>query len=184
MLRLRFPGAALLLTLAAANPLLAQTPAPAPAAPPPAAPAPTTASAIAPSHLQAARALVVASGISGSFEGIYPEFRLRMRQSIGVTRPEIAKDLEASIDLLKPEADKRIDDMITAAARIFAAKLPEADLQEATAFFSSPVGKRFNQARAGAIDEIFNVLQPWSIQTTEALFNAVRAEMKKKGHNI
>lgn len=174
MLRLRFPGAALVLALAtAAVPVCAQTPAPAAARP-----------ALAASHLQAAREVVVVSGISGSFEGLYPEFRARMRQSLTATRPELKTDLETAIDSIKGVADKAVEDMVMSSARSFADKMSEAELKDVAVFFNSPVGKRFNSVRPLVIDEIFNLLQPWSLQTSDALFTALRAEMKKKGHDI
>lgn len=172
MLAPRMSALALALSLGLAAPAMAQTSAPA-----------VVQQNFAPSHLQAARDVVTGSGIGNSFEGIYPEFRQRMRQNV-TTRPDLQKDLEASIDALKGEAQKRIDEMVTAAARVFAAKMSEADLKEAAAFFNSPVGKRFNAARPEAINDIFNILQPWSIQTSDALYQALRVEMKKKGHDL
>lgn len=173
MLRLRFPGAALLLTLAAANPLFAQTAAPAVAQP-----------ALAASHLAAARDVVIGSGIAGSFEGIYPEFIARMTQSLGATRPDVLKDLDVALKSIKGEADKRIEDMIMSSARIFADMMTEADLKQVAVFYASDVGKKFNTARPAAIDRIFNILQPWSIKTSDELYTVLRAEMKKKGHDI
>jgi uncharacterized protein len=173
MLRLRFPGAALLLTLAAANPLMAQTAAPAAAQP-----------AFGEGHIKAARDLVLSSGIAASFQGLYPEFRERMRQSMNDRSAELKKDLEGALDSLKAEADKRVDDMVTSAARAFAKELSEADLKEVANFFNSPVGKRYTGTRATVIDNIYSLLQPWSVLTSESLFNSLRAEMKKKGHDI
>lgn len=173
MLRLRFPGAALILSLAGANPLLAQAPAPGAAQP-----------AFSASHIEVAREVVIGTGIASSFESIFPEFRQRMEQNVGVTRPDVLKDLREVIDALKPEAARRIEDMVLASARIFAGEMTEAELREIAAFYNTPVGKRFNAVRPVAIDKIFSILQPWSIQTSDALFTALRAEMKKKGHDI
>lgn len=173
MLRLRFPGAALLLTLAAANPLLAQAPAPAVAQP-----------VLPASHVSAARDVVIGTGIAASFESIFPEFRQRMEQSVGVTRPDLQKDLRDALEIIKPEAARRIEEMVLASARIFAGEMTEAELKEIAAFYNTPVGKRFNAVRPLAIDRIFGLLQPWSIQTSEALFAVLRTEMKKKGHDI
>lgn len=184
MLRLRIPGAALFLTLAAANPLVAQTmtqpfgqPAPTAVAPP--------APSFSPGHLQAARDVVIGSGIAASFASIVSEFGARMTQSLS-TRPEVLKELDGVLkgQALKDEADKRIEEMIMSSARIFAGSMNEADLKQVAAFFGSDVGKRFNAIRPDAIDKIFNVLQPWSLKTSGELFEVLRAEMKKKGHDL
>jgi uncharacterized protein len=135
-------------------------------------------------HIKAARELVVSSGISASFEGIYTEFKDRVRQSVGTTRPEIAKDLTEVLDGLKGEADKRRDEMIDASAAIFARRMSQADLTAISAFFNSEVGKRYNATRPLAINDIFTELQPWSIRTSDALFKIMSDEMRKRGHNL
>ncbi len=135
-------------------------------------------------HLKVARDVIVSSGISASFAGIYDEFKDRVRQSIGTTRPEIAKDLTEVLDGLKGEADKRRDEMIDSSARIFARRMSEADLTAISTFFNSEVGKRYNATRPLAINDIFTELQPWSIRTSDALFKIMSDEMRKRGHNL
>jgi hypothetical protein len=176
MIRHHLAGAAVGLALVFAAPALAQAPAATPA------PAPT--SAVTPAHLEAARDVVITSGISQSFESIYGEFRERVRQIVGTTRPEIQKDLNEVLDSLKPEADKKRDEITTVAAEIFARKMTEADLKEVAAFFKSPVGQRYNAFRPQAIDEIFTALQPWSLQTSNFLFDRFSQEMRKRGHQL
>ncbi len=180
MIRHHLAGAAVGLALVLAVPALAQAPAATPA--PALAPAP--ASTMTPAHLQAARDVVVTSGISQSFESIYGEFRERVRQIVGTTRPELQKDLNEVLDSLKPEADAKRDEITTVAAEIFARKMTEADLKEVAAFFKSPVGQRYNAFRPQAIDEIFTALQPWSLETSNFLFDRFSQEMRKRGHQL
>lgn len=177
MIRHHLAGVAVGLALVFAAPAQAQ----APATPAPAAPA---SAALTPSHLQAARDVVTASGIAQSFDSIYTEFRERVRQIVGTTRPEIQKDLNEVLDGLKAEADKKREEITGTAAEIFAKKMTEADLKEVAAFFKSPVGQRYNAFRPQAIEEIFVVLQPWSLQTSNFLFDRFSQEMRKRGHQL
>ncbi len=62
--------------------------------------------------------------------------------------------------------------------------MSEADLKEVAAFFRSTVGQRYNAMRPGAIDEIFALLQPWSVQTSNFLFDRFSEEMRKRGHKL
>lgn len=174
MFRHHLAGVAVGLALVFAVPAQAQAPA--------ATPAP--ASAVTPSHLQAGRDVVISSGIAQSFESIYGEFRDRVRQIVGTTRPEIQKDLNEVIDGLKPESNQKIAEMITAAGEVFAKKMTESDLKEVAAFFKSPVGLRYNAFRPQVIDEIFVVLQPWTLQTSNFLFDRFSQEMRKRGHQL
>jgi hypothetical protein len=149
--------------------------------------APAAAPAIAPlpptSHLLAARDVVIISGLSGTFANIYNDFIVNMRQNL-VTRPEVTKDLEATFTALKPEADKRVEDMVAAASVVFARGMTEAELKEVSAFFNSPVGRKYNQSRPQMINEVYQQLQPWTYRTSDFFYQFTRAEMKKRGHDI
>lgn len=173
MIRHHLAGAAVSLALLLAMPAQAQT------AAPPAAPAD-----IPQSYLEAGRDVVVLSGLADTFETIYLEFRERVTQTVGTTRPEVRKDMEQVIELLRPEAEKKRQEIIASSAYIFARRMSEADLREVAAFFKSPVGQRYNAMRPRAIDEIYALLQPWSMQTSNFLFDRFSEEMRKRGHQL
>lgn len=167
MFRRSFASAALALMLAVA-PAAAQT----------------TAPALEPSHLQAARDVMDLSGISQNFDEAFAEFQNNTRQLVAQTRPDLAKDTEAVLALLKPEADKRRDEIATASAEAFARRMNEADLKEVATFFRSPVGQRYSAFRTQAIEDIFNLMAPWAIQTSNVLFDRFAEEMRKRGHQL
>lgn len=148
-----------------------------------AAPAFAQAPAIAPTHLQAAREIMDITGVTSSIEGIYRQFEENTQQLL-TTRPEAVKDAKAVIEELRPEAQKRSDEMIRNAAEIFAKKLTEADLKEAATFFKSPVGQRYLKLRSDAMNEVFDLMQPWSVQTSNYLFDRFSQEMRKRGHQL
>jgi hypothetical protein len=174
MIRHHIAGAALGLAFVLAAPAFAQAPAQAPAS----ATAPTAA------HIAVAREVIELTGISQSFDSVYAEFGARTRQIVGVTRPELTKDMNEVIAALKPEADRKRDEMTLTASDIFARQMSEADLREVAAFFKSPVGQRYNAARPLAIDAIFSVLQTWSVQASNAMFQRFSEEMAKRGHKM
>jgi len=169
MFRHQLVGAAIALALVCAMPARAQTPPPAD---------------IPQSHLVAARDVIVSSGFADSFDSIYVEFKVRVAQMVTSTRPELQKDTDEVIASLKPESDRKRDELVASSAFIFAKHMPEADLKEIAAFFNSPVGKRYNAARPKAFDEVFALLQPWSVNTSNFLFDRFSEEMKKRGHQL
>lgn len=140
--------------------------------------------ALTPGHLQAAREVVDLTGVTGSLNSIYAEFKDRTRQIVGITRPEMAKDMNEVIDSLKPEADKKHDEINTAAVEIFARRMTEADLKEVATFFKSPVGQRYNAARPQALEELYNKVETWSVETSNFLFDRFTQEMRKRGHQM
>lgn len=51
------------------------------------------------------------TGITQTFEQIFTEFRDNTRQLVTTTRPEMLKDMDEVLAVLKPEADKRREDI-------------------------------------------------------------------------
>jgi len=137
-----------------------------------------------PSHLAAARALVVSSGMSRSFDAIIPQFTNQIVQSLTQTRPEIARDLTAVLTQLKPEFEKEVDEMIDIAAQIYVKQMSEPDLKAAVAFFDSPAGKKYVETQPAFLTEAVTAMQGWQGKVSTDMMSRVRAEMKKRGHEI
>lgn len=179
MFRHRLAAASLVAaSLAAVTPALAQTAAPAPA------PAPAQAQAVTPAQAQAAREVLELTGIGQTFDSIFVEFRDNTRQLVTTTRPEMLKDMDEVVNLLKPEADKRREDLMLAASEVFARRFTEADLKEIAVFFRSPVGQRYQSLRNSALEDVFRLLTPWSLQTSNLLFDRFAQEMRKRGYQL
>lgn len=156
----------------------AQKPAPAPAPAAPAAPV------IKPSHLAAARALVLASGMSRSFTVVVPQFMEQIGESLAQTRPELAQDLRTVLGNLQPEFERLPDEMIGLSAQIFAQRMSEADINAAVAFFTSAAGKDYVAAQPAVLSDIVAAMQGWQGKISTQMMSRVREEMKKKGHDV
>jgi uncharacterized protein len=137
-----------------------------------------------PSHLAAARALVVACGISRSFSNIIPEFMDQIGSSLTQTRPELVRDLNAVLTGLKPEFDRQADEMVDIAAQIYVKQMSEQDLKAAVAFFESPAGKKYVESQPAVLAEVVTAMQGWQGKISTDMMTRVRAEMKKKGHEL
>jgi hypothetical protein len=137
-----------------------------------------------PSHLAAARALVIACGISRSFGIIIPQFMDQIGSSLIQTRPEIAQDLNAVLTGLKPEFDRQADEMVDIAAQIYVKQMSEQDLKAAVAFFESTAGKKYVETQPAFLTEVVTAMQGWQGKISTDMMTRVRAEMKKKGHEL
>ncbi|MGH6838815.1 MAG: DUF2059 domain-containing protein [Methylocella sp.] len=137
-----------------------------------------------PSHLAAARALVVACGMSRSFSIIIPQFMDQIGSSLTQTRPELRHDLNDVLNGLKPEFDKQADEMVGIAAQIYVKQMSEQDLKAAVAFFESPAGKKYVETQPAFLTEVVTAMQGWQGKISTDMMTRVRAEMKKKGHEI
>lgn len=156
-------------------PALAQTKAATPATP--------AAQTFTPNHLALAREVMLSSGIARSFDSIIPSFADQIRKQ-AVTRPELQKDLDEVLKQLQPEMELQKQRMINIAARTYAAKLSEAELQDIANFFRSPAGKRYVETQPALLDEMVHEMQGWTEEVSEYIMVRVRAEMGKRGFNL
>lgn len=136
-----------------------------------------------PSHLAAAREVMILAGASTSIDRILPILLNDIRR-VAVTRPELAKDLNEVLQSMQPELERQKEQGYAIAARAYAAQLSEADLKEAAVFFRSPVGKKYVQALPTITENLVNDVTTWSQLAAEYLMTRVRAEMHKRGHDL
>ena len=147
---------------------------------PPAARAPQ----LSPSHIAAAREVVMLSGISKTYDIFYPQLADSLVNSMTRTRPELRNDLIATVKALKPEFDKRDEEMVDATSRYFAAAMSEQALKDTAAFFKSEAGKQYVLMQPQVIDQMMAALDVWNRRMSEDIVTRVREEMRKKGHKL
>ena len=105
-----------------------------------------------PTHLAAARALVVACGMSRSFSSIIPQFMDQIGSSLTQTRPELSHDLNAVLTGLKPEFDKQADEMVDIAAQIYVKQMSEPGFEVGGGLLREPGGKKIRRDATGLLD--------------------------------
>lgn len=135
------------------------------------------------SHLTVAREVAIASGMTRSFDAM-TEPLLDQLQQMNVTRPEIKKDLEEVVNMLRPEVAQYKEKMVDNAARAFAARLTEAELNEIAAFYKTPAGTKYVQMQPLLLDDIVKELATWTQNVSEYVMIRARAEMGKRGHQL
>lgn len=109
--------------------------APAAAVSPPIASAPTVAAT--PAQLALARTIVVDSGIASSFRLIIPQYLEQIALSVTRTRPEMVPDLNLVLAAVRPEFDKKVEEMIDSAAQLYTQRFSQKELEDVAAFFKS-----------------------------------------------
>ncbi len=139
---------------------------------------------IAPSHLEAAKDVVLNSGIAITFKGFVPQLADQTVISITRTRPEVRADLIVVLQELIPEFEKRTSEMVDSTARAFAGAMDETALKATAAFFKSDAGKKYVQMQPLVINQMVVSLEAWNRQMSTEMVERVRVEMRKKGHNI
>ncbi|MBZ6076471.1 DUF2059 domain-containing protein [Microvirga puerhi] len=136
-----------------------------------------------PTQLALAREVAINSGMTRSFDAMTEPFFAQLQQ-MNVTRPEVKKDLEEVVTMLRPEVDQQKQKMIDSAARAFANRLSESELKEIAAFYQTPAGKKYVEVQPGLLDDIVKDLATWTQNVSEYIMIRARAEMGKRGHQL
>jgi hypothetical protein len=146
-----------------------------------------TASAQPPSAgaLAAAREVVELKGGNNMFDPIIVNVVDQTRTALLRTSPQLAKDLnEVASAIVVEYASKRVE-LMNEAAKFYATRFSEAELKDVAAFYRSPLGKKMLVQEPLVLDETFSyVQQQWAPKFSEEVMVRVRAEMKKRGHNL
>jgi uncharacterized protein len=154
----------------------------APAQPaPPAAAAPAT---FTDAHLAAAREVVLGSGLSRGFDGMIPQIADQIRGSVSRTRPELIKDMEEILRVIVTDLNVQTEQMVVAAARLFAARLTEPELKEIGAFFKTAAGQKYVNTQGPMLNELFQEMQVFSQTLGNIMMDRLREDMRKKGHQL
>lgn len=145
-----------------------------------------TAQAQAPSanQLKLAQQVVEFQGSMRAFDGAIPSLLTQIYNHYVQQNPDLEKEIGASLRAILPELDKRKQEITGILARVYAEKFTEAELNDILTFYNSATGKKFVGATADIGKETMGRLQEWSGKVNKDAVDRLKAEMKKKGHNI
>ena len=122
--------------------------------------------------------------MSRSFAIVIPQFLDQIGTRLTQTRPDLIKDLNTVMEQIKPEFDKRVDQMVDTAARLYAERLSEQELKDTSNFFKSASGVKFVEQQPLVLNALYVSMQGWQQQLSGDMMTRVREEMKKKGHEM
>lgn len=135
-------------------------------------------------QVAAARQLVIASGMARSFEPMVPQLTQQIVPLLTRTRPELKDNLQVVIKQLEPEFTKKGEEMTDIAAKIYARRMTQDELEKAAAFFESPVGKKYVEVQPAMLDEVVVAMQTWTQSLSSFMMQRVHDEMKAKGQDF
>lgn len=165
-----------------AGPALAQ---PATPAPPSSGSAKAAAAAkISPAKLALARAVIDATGAIHAFDPVLQEILEQARTTILKTNPDLQKDLDASLRDTEKALTPREKELHEGIAKAYAKHFSEDELRKLLAFYQSPVGKKLVETTPAVLQDSYAAVRDWAQDLSTAVMEQLRADMKKKGHDI
>jgi hypothetical protein len=155
-----------------------------PAAPQGAAPTAAPARQPSPAAILLAKQIVDIKNVKDIFQPIVVGVVEKTRQVFMQTNFMWAKDLnEVAADAHK-QFDPRVSELIDASARIYATHFSEQELKDLLAFYQSPLGKKVLAEEPKVLDESMVFAGTWADNLSADVMAKMRADMKKRGHDM
>lgn len=164
----RFGSAALILC-ALAMPAFAQAPA---------------AKQPSPEHVALARAVLDFTGARSSFDGVLVKLLSDARNQIVRTRPTLQADVEAALLDIGVKLKNADEELVNQISLVYAQKFTEAELKDIAAFYQSPAGKKLVTEMPSVLTRSYELMREYSQRMSVEVMSQLRAEMKKKGHDL
>jgi hypothetical protein len=134
--------------------------------------------------LASARELMEIKGVKNLVEPVVVGVVQQTTGTILQTNPGLSKDLDEVSAQLRNEYQPRIAEMTKEIVLLYAQHFTEQELKDAVAFYKSPVGKKILTEEPKILDESYARIQQWANRLQGEVMTRIRAEMKKRGHNL
>lgn len=95
-----------------------------------------------------------------------------------------SKDLNEVAAQMQKEYAQRANELVDASARIYASHFTEAELRQILAFYQTPLGRKVITEEPKALDESMANAGNWGNNLSQEVADRMRAEMKKRGHDL
>jgi uncharacterized protein len=134
--------------------------------------------------LATAKELIAVKGGTAIYEPIVPGVIEQARSVFLRTNPALSKDLNEVAGKLRVEYAPKTTELLNEVAKLYAARFTEQELKEALAFYKTPLGRKMLAEEPAILDQSLKNAQIWANRLSEEVIGKMRAEMKKKGHDI
>ncbi|MGE0565735.1 MAG: DUF2059 domain-containing protein [Pseudolabrys sp.] len=131
-----------------------------------------------------AREIVVLKGGDKIFSPLIPGVIEQGKNMFLQQNPALQRDLNEVATKLRSDFEPRKAEVMTAVARTYASHFTEAELKEILTFYRSPVGKKVIDQEVRVLGQSASVAQEWAVKFSDEVISRMRAEMKKKGHDL
>jgi len=95
-----------------------------------------------------------------------------------------AKDLNEVAAIEQKQYAPRTEELVDAAARIYATHFTEQELKDLLTFYKSPLGQKAQVEEPKAFDEAMANAGTWGDNLSQEVMASMRQEMKKRGHDM
>lgn len=136
------------------------------------------------SAMATARELIAAKGATGMYDALIPGVIEQAKNLFLRNNPGLAKDLNEVAAKMRADLASRNAEVRDHVVRLYASHFSEKELKEALAFYKTALGQKLIEQEPKILEQSMSETQAWANKLSEEVIGKMRAEMKKKGHNI
>jgi uncharacterized protein len=131
-----------------------------------------------------AKQIIEIKGVNKLFDPLVRGVIEKVKDQFMQTNFMWANDLNAVAAQLEKEYAPRESELVDESARIYASHFTEDELRQILTFYQSPLGRKMVIEEPKALDESMANAGNWGDKLSEEIIDRMRAEMKKRGHDI
>jgi len=146
--------------------------------------APKAAHQPSPAALSLAKQILEIKHVEDVFKPLIRGVVIKTRDLFMQTNFMWGKDLNEIAANLEKEYSVRTKELLDRAARIYATHFSEPELKQILSFYQSPLGQKAIDEEPKALDESMAMAGNWADDFSQDVINKMRAEMKKRGHDL
>jgi hypothetical protein len=106
------------------------------------------------------------------------------RRTFLQSNPMLVKDINEVAAKLRTELAPRSGEVFEIAAKLYAARFTEAELKEMLTFYKSRLGQKMIKEESAILDQTMKSADAWAQKFADEVIAKMRAEMRKRGHEI
>jgi hypothetical protein len=135
-------------------------------------------------QMSLARELISLKGGIGIYDPIIPGVIERAKGMFLQSNPMLGKDLNEVAAKLRADYASRTGEVRDIVVKLYAARFTEQELKDALAFYKTPLGKKMIEWEPKILEQSMGEANTWAEKLTEEVIPKIRAEMRKRGHEI
>ena len=139
---------------------------------------------VSPAQFALAKQIVEIKGVKAMFAPLVHGVIKKTTDSVMQTNMMWGKDINEISAQIEKDYAPRGQEIVDATARFYASHFSEAELKQILGFYQSPVGQKMLVEEPRALDESMAYAGSWGDNLSIEVMSKLRAEMKKRGHDM
>ena len=141
-------------------------------------------STASPEARAAAKELVEVMQAVDQFRRVMPIIMQQLKPAISQGRPEVARDFDLVMPAVMEAMSAKFGELAESFAALYAFNFSTGELQQLTAFYRTPLGRKFIEKVPEITQQSFVIGQKFGERIAGDLRQAMIEQLRKRGHNI